>query len=82
MVCSLVSIYFDSPLETLDYWFGYVLSFDFLEKSVGIASPPHFVYDFLRKMFLMIYSNDCPNLIVWLSLFPEILGNTFSAIVC
>ena len=41
-----------------------MLSFDFLEKSVGIASPPHFVYDFLRKMFLMIYSNDCPNLIV------------------
>ena len=29
--------------------------FDFLEKGPGLASPPHFVYDFLRKIFLMLY---------------------------
>ena len=28
-----------------------MLNFDFLEKGQGIASPPHFVYDFSRKMF-------------------------------
>ena len=29
-----------------------MLNFDFLEKVLGIVSPPHFVYDFSRKMFL------------------------------
>ena len=27
----------------------------FLEKGMGIVSPPHFVYDFPRKMFPMLY---------------------------
>ena len=30
-----------------------MLNFDFLENGVGIVSPPHFVYDFSRKMLLM-----------------------------
>ena len=30
-------------------------NFDFLEKGLGIVSPPHFVYDFSIKMFLMLY---------------------------
>ena len=32
-----------------------MLNFDFLEKSLGIVSPPHFVYDFSRKMFHDIF---------------------------
>ena len=28
----------------------------FLDAGLGIVSPAHFVYDFLRKMFLMLYS--------------------------
>ena len=28
--------------------------FDFSEKGVGIVSPPHFVYDFSRKIFLSL----------------------------
>ena len=28
----------------------------FLEKCFRIVSPPHFAYDFSRKMFLMLYS--------------------------
>ena len=35
--------------------------FDFLEKVLGIASPPHFVYDFSRKIFLMLYSINRPG---------------------
>ena len=31
-----------------------MLNFDFLEKVLGITSLPHFVYDFSRKMFLML----------------------------
>ena len=33
-----------------------MLNSDFLEKGLGIVSPPYFVYDFSRKMFLMLYS--------------------------
>ena len=29
---------------------------DFLEKGLEIVFPPHFVFDFLRKMFVMLYS--------------------------
>ena len=32
-----------------------MLNFDFLEKGLGIICPPHFVYDFSRKIFLMLY---------------------------
>ena len=33
-----------------------MLNFDFLEKVVGIVSPPTFLYDFSIKLFLIIYS--------------------------
>ena len=33
-----------------------MLNFDFLENGLGIISPPHFMYDFLRKMFLVLYA--------------------------
>ena len=31
-------------------------NFGFSEKGLEIVSPPHFVYDFSRKIFLMLYS--------------------------
>ena len=31
------------------------LNFDFLQKNLGIVPPPHFVYNFLRKMFSLLY---------------------------
>ena len=33
-----------------------ILNFDFLVKGLRIVSPPHFVYDFFKKMLLMLYS--------------------------
>ena len=33
-----------------------MLSFNFPEKGLGLVSPPHFVDDFSRKMFLVLYS--------------------------
>ena len=36
--------------KTLDYWSRNMLNFDFLEKGLGIAFPPHFVYDFSKKI--------------------------------
>ena len=31
-----------------------MLNFNFSEKGLGLVSPPHFVYDFSRKMFPML----------------------------
>ena len=66
MSYNLVSLSFDSPqismqqnktlYKTLDYRSRDKLNFYFLEKSLGIVSPPHFVYEFSKKMFLMLYS--------------------------
>ena len=33
-----------------------MVDFDFLEEYLGIVFPPHFVNNFARKMFLMMYS--------------------------
>ena len=33
-----------------------MLNFNFLEKGLGLASPPYFVYDFSRKTFLILHS--------------------------
>ena len=49
---------------------------------MGLASPPHFVYDFSRKIFLMLYSINPPNLIVRLPLLLEILSNVCIVIIC
>ena len=32
-----------------------MFNIDFLGKGLGIVSPLHFVYDFSKKMFLMLY---------------------------
>ena len=58
-----------------------MLNFDFLDKGLGIVSAAHFVYDFSTKMFLMLCSINRPNLIAWLPLPLEILGNMCIAIV-
>ena len=59
-----------------------MLNFDILDKGLGIVSPAYFVYDFLTKMFLMLYSINLPNFVVWLPLLLEILGNMCITIVC
>ena len=68
--------------KTLDYWIKDMLNFNFSGKSLGIVSPPNFVYDFSGKMFLMIHSINWPNFIVWLHLLLEILDNICITIVC
>ena len=91
MVCSLVSITFDSPqlgkqlnkiYKTLEYWSRDMLNFDFLEKGLGIVFLTHFVYDFSRKMFLVLCSINWPNFISWLPLPFEILVNICIVTVC
>ena len=90
MFCSLVSVTFDWPelgnqnkiYKILEYWSWDQLNFDFLEKGLGIVSLSHFVYDFSRKMFLMLYSINWPNFIAWLFLLLEILVNMCLATAC
>ena len=36
-----------------------MLNFDFLEKGLVIVSPQHFVYDFTRKIFVVLNSINC-----------------------
>ena len=72
----------DKLYETLDYWSWDVLNFNFSEKGLGLVSPPHFVYDFSRKMFLMLHYINWPSFIVWVPSLLEILGNMCITIVC
>ena len=44
-----------------------MFNFDIVEKGLGIVSPPHFVYDFSRKILLMLYSINLPNFITFTS---------------
>ena len=68
--------------RTLGYWSRDMFNFNILEKGLGKVSLSHVVYDFARKMFLMLYFINCLNFIVWLSLLLEILVNMCSAVVC
>ena len=61
--------------KAFEYWSSDMVNFDFLKNSLGIVSPPNIVYNFLRKMFLMLHSINWPNFTVWLPLLLEILGS-------
>ena len=55
--------------KILHCWSRDMLIFDILDKGLGIVSPAHIVYDFSTKIFLMLYSINWPNFIVWLPYF-------------
>ena len=53
-----------------------------IKRGLGLASLPHFLHNFWRKIFILLYSINWPNFIGWLSLLCEILVNMCIAIVC
>ena len=53
-----------------------MLNFGFLEKGLRILSLPHFVYNFSRKMFLLLYAINWPNFISWLLLILQTSDKT------
>ena len=59
-----------------------MLDFEFLENGLGLVSSLYFVHDFSRKIFILLYSINWLNFIVWLLLIFEILGNTWILIIC
>ena len=58
-----------------------MLNFDFLEKDLGIVFQQHYLFDFSRKMCLMLHSINLPNVIVLLPIHLE-MGNMCIAVVC
>ena len=72
----------NKPFKTLCYSSRDMFNFDFVDTSLAIVSPAHFVYDFLTKIFLVLYSISWPNCIAWFPLLLETLGNKCIAIVC
>ena len=59
-----------------------MLNYEFLKKDLRIVSPPYFVYDSSRKMFIKLYSINWLNFIAWLLLLLEILVNICITVVC
>ena len=59
-----------------------MLNLDFLKRGEGLVSPPNIVHDFSRKIFVMLYSINWPNLITLFPLLLEITGIMCIVIVC
>ena len=63
--------------------FHLILSFfQKIKSGLELASLPHFSHNVWRKYFLLLYSFNWPNFIVWLPLLYEIFDNMCIAIVC
>ena len=58
----------------------YMLNFDFLHIGMEIVSPPHFVYNFSRKIILMLNKFHC--LVTFISWDVYSSCNMFIATVC
>ena len=52
------------------------------KKSLELVSLSHFLHDFWRKIFHLLYSTNWLNFIVWLPSLCEILGNMRVVTVC
>ena len=91
VVCSLVSIYFNTPrlgykkrnicikLQIINPEICSNLVF---EIGVEIGSLPHFLYNFSRKVFLILNSINLPNIIFCLLFHFQILANMCIIIIC
>ena len=53
-----------------------MFNFNFPEKCLGLVSPPHFVYDFSRKLFLILLTDQS-----LLPLLLEVFGNMYTTTV-
>ena len=73
--------YIKTKLQTTCFHFILTI-INHIKKSHELVSLPHFLHNFWRKIFLLLYSINWPNFIVWLPLLCEILGNMCIAIVC
>ena len=59
-----------------------MFNFVFSEKSLELVSSPHFLHDFFKKIYPLLYSIKWQDPIVWLPLHLEILSNVCIVLVC
>ena len=52
------------------------------KRGLELVFLSHFLYNYWRKIFRLLYFINCPNFIFCFSLFREILGNMCIVIVC
>ena len=52
------------------------------KRGLELVSLLHFLHDFLRKIFFLLYSINWINFTLWLPLVHEILGNMCIVIIC
>ena len=81
-IFDILDIIKNKPYITLFCWSRDMLDFDFFKKGLELVSPSHFVYDFSRKTFFMLFSINWPNFIVWCPLLFEILDNICNLFLC
>ena len=55
----------NKPYRISDCWSKDKLSFDFLEKEVGLVSAPHFEHGFFKKNISPVYCIYWPNFMMW-----------------
>ena len=72
--------YIKTKLQTT--CFHLILNFFKKWKGLELVSLPHFLHNLWRKIFILLYSINWPNCIVWLPLLCGILDNICIAIVC
>ena len=58
------------------------LAFSENKNSLEIIPLPHFLHDFVRKIFLMLQSINWLHFIVWSPLLLETLGNVCIVVTC
>ena len=63
-------------------YFYLIWSFYIKKRGLGLVFLYHTLHDIWRKVFLLLYSINWPNFIVWFHLLCDILGNMCIAIVC
>ena len=47
-----------------------------------LVFQPHFLFNFYRKIFTLLYYTNFPNIIVWFFFYCEIFGNMCIVIIC
>ena len=71
-----------------DWWSRSMLNFGFLEKGLELVSPPHFVYDFLRKYYSFyavltdeVLFSDCLYFLRYVPVMPSVIWHIISEVL-
>ena len=74
-----LSKYIETKLQTTCFYV--IMLFYKIKRGLKLVSLPHFVHNFWRKIFILLYSINPSSFIVWLPLLREILGDMCIVIV-